>query len=76
MEQSINRLKPSDIQFCTPSLEKREGVVDVKIKECKSGTETQLRMWEKMHRPLPKDLRDFYLTSDGMLLCWSVNFGG
>jgi hypothetical protein len=85
--RSLGRLLPDSSTRNSPFLiisslfglflaEKRDSVVDVKIKECKPSTETQLRMWEKRFRPLPSDLRNLYLTSNGMLLRWNVNLTG
>ena len=57
----------------TQTLEKRKGVIDVKLAK-KTGVErSQVLTWEQRFSCImPEDLKNFYLTSNGLLLTWSV----
>ncbi|XP_071794943.1 tubulin polyglutamylase complex subunit 2-like [Asterias amurensis] len=55
------------------SLEKRAGICDVKLVDSKPAERHQVVSWEQRNScMLPDDLKRFYLTSDGLLLKWSV----
>ena len=59
------------------SLEKRTGVTDVKLLDRKPADPSQLFDWEEEHGcVMPEELKSFYITTDGLLLCWSVKFNG
>ena len=45
---SVCALARCTLMGCIFMLEKRPGVVDVRIKECAAVDEVQLRMWEKV----------------------------
>ncbi|XP_041836552.1 tubulin polyglutamylase complex subunit 2 isoform X2 [Melanotaenia boesemani] len=49
------------------------GVVDVRFAEREPAEKRSLLSWEQKNTCiLPEDLRDFYLTTDGFTLTWSV----
>lgn len=55
------------------SLEKRPGVCDVKLTGGEPAERHQLVGWEQRNGcTLPDDLKNFYLTTDGVLLTWSA----
>lgn len=59
------------------SLEKRTGVTDVKLLDRKPVDPSRIVEWEQEHSSfLPEDIKNFYITTDGLLLCWSVKFNG
>ena len=59
------------------SLEKRTGVTDVKLLDRKPADPPRIEEWEQEHScTLPEDIKNFYITTDGLLLCWSVKFNG
>eukprot|EP00116_Pleurobrachia_bachei_P006948 sb/3467210/ len=59
------------------SLEKRTGVTDVKLLDRKPADPGRICDWEQEHcTHMPEDLKNFYITTDGLLLCWSVKFNG
>ena len=59
------------------SLEKRTGVTDVKLLDRKPADPARIVDWEQEHTCiLPDDIKNFYITTDGLLLCWSVKFNG
>lgn len=54
-------------------LENMPGVADVKFAEREPADKRSLLSWEQRNTCiLPEDLRDFYLTTDGFTLHWSV----
>ncbi|XP_071372673.1 tubulin polyglutamylase complex subunit 2 isoform X2 [Centroberyx affinis] len=57
----------------TRILENMSGVVDVRFVEREPAEKRCLLSWEQKNTCiLPEDLRDFYLTTDGFTLTWSV----
>ncbi|XP_017278426.1 tubulin polyglutamylase complex subunit 2 isoform X2 [Kryptolebias marmoratus] len=57
----------------TQILENMPGVVDVRFVEREPAEKRSLLSWEQKNTCiLPEDLRDFYLTTDGFTLTWSV----
>ncbi|XP_075951779.1 tubulin polyglutamylase complex subunit 2 isoform X2 [Anarhichas minor] len=57
----------------TRILENMPGVVDVRFAEREPAEKRSLLSWEQKNTCiLPEDLRDFYLTTDGLTLTWSV----
>uniref|UniRef100_A0A8C7X2B4 Tubulin polyglutamylase complex subunit 2 n=1 Tax=Oryzias sinensis TaxID=183150 RepID=A0A8C7X2B4_9TELE len=57
----------------TRILESMPGVVDVRFAERDPADKRSLLSWEQKNSCiLPEDLRDFYLTTDGFTLTWSV----
>ncbi|XP_068449597.1 tubulin polyglutamylase complex subunit 2 isoform X2 [Clinocottus analis] len=57
----------------TRILENMPGVVDVRLVEREPAEKRSLLSWEQKNTCiLPEDLRDFYLTTDGLALTWSV----
>ncbi|KAM4613679.1 tubulin polyglutamylase complex subunit 2 [Polymixia lowei] len=57
----------------TRILESMPGVVDVRFVEREPAEKRCLLSWEQKNTCiLPEDLRDFYLTTDGFTLTWSV----
>ncbi|XP_072037495.1 tubulin polyglutamylase complex subunit 2-like [Amphiura filiformis] len=55
------------------SLEKRPSICDVHLSHLPPAQRHQLVTWEQRNSCLlPDDLKHFYLTSDGLLLRWSV----
>ncbi|KAK1902290.1 Tubulin polyglutamylase complex subunit 2 [Dissostichus eleginoides] len=57
----------------TRILENMPGVVDVRFVEREPAEKRSLLSWEQKNTCiLPEDLRDFYLTTDGFTLTWSV----
>ncbi|XP_044073373.1 tubulin polyglutamylase complex subunit 2 [Siniperca chuatsi] len=57
----------------TRILESMPGVVDVRFVEREPAEKRSLLSWEQKNTCiLPEDLRDFYLTTDGFTLTWSV----
>ncbi|KAM3878269.1 tubulin polyglutamylase complex subunit 2 [Diretmus argenteus] len=57
----------------TRILENMPGVVDVRFVEREPAEKRCLLSWEQKNTCiLPEDLRDFYLTTDGFTLTWSV----
>ncbi|XP_037535123.1 tubulin polyglutamylase complex subunit 2 [Nematolebias whitei] len=57
----------------TQILENMPGVVDVRFAERESADKRSLLSWEQKNTCiLPEDLRNFYLTTDGFALTWSV----
>ncbi|XP_033939088.1 tubulin polyglutamylase complex subunit 2 [Pseudochaenichthys georgianus] len=57
----------------TRILENMPGVVDVRFVEKEPAEKRSLLSWEQKNTCiLPEDLRDFYLTTDGFTLTWSV----
>ncbi|MED6244248.1 Tubulin polyglutamylase complex subunit 2 [Ataeniobius toweri] len=57
----------------TRILENMPGVVDVRFAEREPAEKRTLLFWEQKNTCiLPEDLRDFYLTTDGFTLTWSV----
>uniref|UniRef100_A0A1A8IWZ0 Tubulin polyglutamylase complex subunit 2 n=1 Tax=Nothobranchius kuhntae TaxID=321403 RepID=A0A1A8IWZ0_NOTKU len=57
----------------TRILENMPGVVDVRFAEREPAEKRSLLSWEQKNSCiLPEDLRDFYLTTDGFTLTWSV----
>ncbi|XP_034389327.1 tubulin polyglutamylase complex subunit 2 isoform X3 [Cyclopterus lumpus] len=57
----------------TRILENMPGVGDVRLVEREPAEKRSLLSWEQKHTCiLPEDLRDFYLTTDGLTLTWSV----
>ncbi|XP_039266622.1 tubulin polyglutamylase complex subunit 2-like [Styela clava] len=55
------------------SLEKRLGVCDVSLNGGNPAERHQIVAWEQRNACiLPEDLKNFYLTTDGLLLTWSV----
>ncbi|KAM4583149.1 tubulin polyglutamylase complex subunit 2 [Fundulus diaphanus] len=57
----------------TRILENMPGVVDVRFAERDPAEKRSLLSWEQKNTCiLPEDLRDFYLTTDGFTLTWSV----
>ncbi|XP_037108954.1 tubulin polyglutamylase complex subunit 2 isoform X2 [Syngnathus acus] len=57
----------------TRILENMPGVADVRLAEREPGEKRSLLSWEQKNNCiLPEDLRDFYLTTDGFTLTWSV----
>ncbi|KAL6111796.1 tpgs2 [Pungitius sinensis] len=57
----------------TRILENMPGVVDVRFVEREPAEKRSLLSWEQKNTCiLPEDLRDFYLTTDGSTLTWSV----
>ncbi|XP_008407705.1 tubulin polyglutamylase complex subunit 2 isoform X1 [Poecilia reticulata] len=57
----------------TRILENMPGVVDVRFAERDPAEKRTLLSWEQKNTCiLPEDLRDFYLTTDGFTLTWSV----
>ncbi|CAI5688452.1 unnamed protein product [Oreochromis niloticus] len=57
----------------TRILENMPGVVDVRFAEREPAEKRSLLSWEQKNTCiLPEDLRDFYLTTDGFTLTWSV----
>ncbi|XP_029947170.1 tubulin polyglutamylase complex subunit 2 [Salarias fasciatus] len=57
----------------TRILESMPGVVDVRFAERDPAEKRSLLTWEQKNTCiLPEDLRDFYLTTDGFTLTWSV----
>ncbi|XP_076027119.1 tubulin polyglutamylase complex subunit 2 [Genypterus blacodes] len=57
----------------TRILENMPGVVDVRFAERDPAEKRCLLSWEQKNTCiLPEDLRDFYLTTDGFTLSWSV----
>jgi len=56
-------------------IEKRVGVTDVHVPERKPVDKHALTQWEQKYSCLmPEDLRNFYMTTDGFILTWSVRF--
>lgn len=56
------------------NLEKREGMCDVRLSEYLPAPRHTIVGWEQKYScMLPEDLKSFYLTTDGLLLTWSVN---
>lgn len=54
-------------------LENMPGVADVKFAEREPADKRSLLSWEQRNTCiLPEDLRDFYLTTDGFTMNWSV----
>nr|XP_020448265.1 tubulin polyglutamylase complex subunit 2 isoform X3 [Monopterus albus] len=54
-------------------LENMPGVVDVRFADGEPAEKRSLLSWEQKNTCiLPEDLRDFYLTTDGFTLTWSV----
>eukprot|EP00112_Aurelia_sp_Birch-Aquarium-sp1_P023861 Seg729.16 transcript_id=Seg729.16/GoldUCD/mRNA.D3Y31 product="Tubulin polyglutamylase complex subunit 2" protein_id=Seg729.16/GoldUCD/D3Y31 len=59
------------------SLEQHLGVEDVKIMDQKPADQSIVDAWEQKYMcKLPKELKSFYQTTDGMLIQWSVSFKG
>ncbi|XP_013872486.1 tubulin polyglutamylase complex subunit 2 [Austrofundulus limnaeus] len=57
----------------TQILENLPGVADVRFAEREPAEKRNLLSWEQKNTCiLPEDLRDFYLTTDGFTLTWSV----
>ncbi|XP_027859698.1 tubulin polyglutamylase complex subunit 2 [Xiphophorus couchianus] len=57
----------------TRILENMPGVVDVRYAERDPAEKRTLLSWEQKNTCiLPEDMRDFYLTTDGFTLTWSV----
>ncbi|XP_056266920.1 tubulin polyglutamylase complex subunit 2 isoform X2 [Pseudoliparis swirei] len=57
----------------TRILENMPGVGDVRLVEREPAEKRSLLSWEQRNTCiLPEDLRDFYLTTDGLTLTWSV----
>ncbi|XP_040015244.1 tubulin polyglutamylase complex subunit 2 isoform X1 [Xiphias gladius] len=57
----------------TRILENMPGVVDVRFAEREPAEKRSLLSWEQKNTCiLPEDLRDFYLTTDGFTLTWSM----
>lgn len=57
----------------TRVLENMPGVVDVRFVEREPAEKRNLLSWEQKNNCiLPEDLRDFYLTTDGFTLTWSI----
>ncbi|XP_038072481.1 tubulin polyglutamylase complex subunit 2-like isoform X1 [Patiria miniata] len=57
------------------SLEKRAGICDITLADLQPAERHQVVSWEQRSScMLPDDLKRFYLTSDGLLLTWSVRF--
>jgi len=55
------------------SLKKRSEIKEVNLHEYLPLKEVRLREWEQDNcTKLPSDIRNFYLTCNGMLLTWSV----
>uniref|UniRef100_A0A674MMY9 Tubulin polyglutamylase complex subunit 2 n=1 Tax=Takifugu rubripes TaxID=31033 RepID=A0A674MMY9_TAKRU len=54
-------------------LENMPGVVDVRFAEREPAEKRRLLSWEQKNTCiLPEDLRDFYQTTDGFTLTWSI----
>ncbi|XP_056266921.1 tubulin polyglutamylase complex subunit 2 isoform X3 [Pseudoliparis swirei] len=61
----------------TRILENMPGVGDVRLVEREPAEKRSLLSWEQRNTCiLPEDLRDFYLTTDGLTLTWSVKLDG
>ncbi|XP_038072948.1 tubulin polyglutamylase complex subunit 2-like [Patiria miniata] len=55
--------------------EKRAGICDITLADLQPAERHQVVSWEQRNScMLPDDLKRFYLTSDGLLLTWSVRF--
>nr|CAB3226581.1 tubulin polyglutamylase complex subunit 2-like [Phallusia mammillata] len=58
------------------TLEKRPGICDVRFSDYSPTPRHTLVSWEQRNTcMLPDDLKNFYLTTDGMLLTWKVKIG-
>lgn len=57
----------------TRVLESMPGVMDIRFVEREPAEKRCLLSWEQNNNcSLPEDIRDFYLTTDGLTLTWSV----
>ncbi|XP_067090622.1 tubulin polyglutamylase complex subunit 2 isoform X1 [Osmerus mordax] len=57
----------------TRMLESMPGVMDIRFVEREPAEKRSLLSWEQNNNcALPEDFRDFYLTTDGLTLTWSV----
>jgi len=52
------------------------GICEVKVGSRMSISENQIKTWENANSPflLPKDLKEFYCFSDGLLINWNIQF--
>lgn len=58
------------------TLEKRQGVCDIKLSEKPPVDRNALVAWEQKYSSfLPDDVKAFYLTHNGLLLTWKVKVG-
>ncbi|EGD74492.1 hypothetical protein PTSG_05856 [Salpingoeca rosetta] len=58
------------------TLEECEHVVDIRSKPAVPCTSSQIATWESTHtHRLPTDVKDFYLSSNGLQIAWTVLFG-
>ncbi|XP_065059602.1 tubulin polyglutamylase complex subunit 2-like [Rhopilema esculentum] len=59
------------------SLEQQPGVTNVKMMDLKPADQSVIDAWEQKYMcKLPMELKNFYLTTDGMLIQWSITFKG
>ena len=78
MHQCIpcHRLK-STAQLDSLFLEKRPGVCDVSLSNNSPAERHKIVAWEQRNTcMLPDDLKNFFLTTNGLLLTWKVNVEG
>eukprot|EP01135_Chromosphaera_perkinsii_P009390 Nk52_evm66s1737 gene=Nk52_evmTU66s1737 len=76
----VNAIREIYDQMCLgiiQSLEKRPGVVDVRLLDRGPASSSLIAQWEHSNGCIiPYDFRNFLLTTDGLLLRWSVHFDG
>ncbi|XP_028399106.1 tubulin polyglutamylase complex subunit 2-like [Dendronephthya gigantea] len=59
------------------TLESKPGVCDVRFFDKKPADKSFIYSWEQKNMcALPKDLKDFYMTTDGISIQWSIKFDG
>ncbi|XP_068691129.1 tubulin polyglutamylase complex subunit 2-like [Montipora foliosa] len=59
------------------SLEKKPGVTDVRLLDRQPADKHIIFTWEQKNMCiLPEDLKSFYLTTNGLLIQWSIKFDG
>ncbi|XP_078616408.1 tubulin polyglutamylase complex subunit 2-like [Branchiostoma floridae x Branchiostoma japonicum] len=57
------------------SLEKKKGVLDIHVEERKPAERHLVVSWEQKHSCiLPEDVKNFYLTMNGLLMTWKIKF--
>lgn len=59
------------------SLEKKPGVTDVRLLDRQPAEKHVIFSWEQKNMCiLPEDLKNFFLTTNGLLIQWSIKFDG
>ena len=59
------------------TLENKPGVCDVRFLDKEPAQKSAIYSWEQKNMcALPNDLKDFYMTTDGISIQWSIKFDG